>query len=162
VFQKVFPFLLVLFGVLIDVSIIPVFSESPILPVISLCIVVSLGMARGHMRGMLYGLLAGLLLDVTVCNPMGLMTIVYTLAGYLAGFTYGGKKRSLLRVFLLPLAAIALYEFSMMGYLYVVSGSLMLGDGASVALRVALGAVLMQGLYFIFAALFGPKRSQYV
>lgn len=160
-FLRIFPFILVLLGVMVDVSIVPVLVEDAAMPIISLCIVVALAMTLGRTYGTLFGLFAGLLIDVTVGNPVGLMIVVYILAGYLGGFVAGGRKRNWLLHLVMPVLLIALYEVAITGYRYVVSGVLGLGEALPNVVRITAGIVIIQLLYLVFAAIFKPRRSTY-
>ena len=62
--RKILPYVLVVLLVLIDLSVIPVFTDSVYLLPLALIFVMCTGMLLGRMHGMLCGLLGGLLVDI--------------------------------------------------------------------------------------------------
>ena len=83
--KRLAPFLTILFSVLLDTAVLPVFYYGRYLIPLSLVIVILIGIQLGRMSGMLYGMIAGLLLDITA-GSLGMKLIPYILIGFLIGF----------------------------------------------------------------------------
>lgn len=158
-FRKVLPYILALFGVLLDVSILPQLVVDPKLPIFSFCVVVALGMVLGRARGALVGLFSGLFIDVTVGNPVGLVISLCILAGYLSGFVRSIKKGRSLVHLIIPVVCVAMYELTMLLYQYVNTGAFYFGDMFSGTFRIAADVILIHLLYLLFAAILRPKHS---
>jgi rod shape-determining protein MreD len=63
-------------------------SRLPVLGVtadVFLILVVLVGVVRGSMTGAVFGFCAGLVADILFLEPIGLRTVIYLVAGYLAG-----------------------------------------------------------------------------
>jgi len=161
-FLKVLPFFIALVAVLLDVSVLPLFVIDPMLPVFSFCVVIALAMTLGRARGALVGLFAGLLIDVTVWNPFGMTSVVYVMAGYLAGFIGSNQRRILIAHLLIPALCIAVFEATALAMRYVSNGALLFGDGLQSAFRIVAELVLIQALYLLFYLTMKPKRSTYM
>ena len=63
--KKILPALAIVFSVLLDTAVLPVFLYGRYLIPVSLILVILIGIQLGRMNGMLYGMIAGLLLDIS-------------------------------------------------------------------------------------------------
>ena len=62
--RRIWSIVLVLLALLLDCTILPVFSSSPLMPLWTLMTVHCLGLLLGRSSGALYGLIAGILVDI--------------------------------------------------------------------------------------------------
>ena len=170
--RRLMPYFAILLLVLIDISVGPVFLASAYVIPATFLFVMSIGMLLGRTHGMLGGLLGGLLVDILAGYPLGYMTFSYIACGYLTGLigydtdemraqdNYS-RPRSLARRFLAVAMMLALFEAVTMVYQYFNTA---LFDGAYIRralVRVAIGAVLTNALYYpLTPALVGGKRAR--
>lgn len=161
-FRRLLPYLLIVALVLIDVSVIPVFTASVYVLPITLMFVMCAGMLLGRMHGMLGGLLGGLLVDIFTGYPLGYMMIVYIACGYITGFMgYDSDEtraqenysrlRAMLRRAIYVAVVLAIFEIVTIVYQYFHT-ALMQGTYFLYALgRIAIGTVCTSGMYFLLA-----------
>lgn len=161
-FRRLLPYLLIVVLVLIDVSVVPVFTASVYVLPITLLFVMCAGMLLGRMHGMLCGLLGGLMVDIFTGYPLGYMMIVYIACGYITGFMgYDSDEvraqedysrgRAMLRRAIYVFAVLAIFEIVTIVYQYF-NTALMQGMYFVHALvRVLIGTALTSGLYFLLA-----------
>ena len=109
-FRKLFPWFITLFMALVDTSVVPFLTNSPFTPLFSLTTIVALGLLLGRRRGALLGLMAGLAVDILVNEPYGLMTIIFTGAGFVSGFAGRKFMNHMWTTVLTPVAVFALME----------------------------------------------------
>ena len=107
-FRKLFPWFTTLFMALVDTSVVPFLTNSPFTPLFSLTTIVALGLLLGRRRGALLGLMAGLAVDILVNEPYGLMTIIFTGAGFVSGFAGRKFMNHMWTTVLTPVAVFAL------------------------------------------------------
>lgn len=79
------PAIALVFSVLLDTAILPVFYNGRYTILFSLITVIAIAILRGRMLGLFYGLLAGVLLDLPAGTP-GLKIIAFTAIGFIIGF----------------------------------------------------------------------------
>lgn len=104
---------------LVDTSVVPFLTNSPFTPLFSLTTIVALGLLLGRRRGALLGLMAGLAVDVLGERmPYGLVTLIFTGAGFVSGFAGRKFMNHMWTTVLTPVAVFALME----GILVPVSG----------------------------------------
>ena len=84
-FRRILPGILTAAALLLDIAILPVFTQSPYMPVFSLLTALVMGLLLGRTSGLWHGLAAGLLMDILVGTPLGLQTFLYVGVGYLGG-----------------------------------------------------------------------------
>lgn len=170
--RRLMPYLVIVLLVLIDISVVPVFTASVYVIPGTLLFVMCLGMLLGRTHGMLGGLLGGLLIDILAGYPLGYMTFSYIACGYVTGLLgYDtdemraqdgySRPRALLRRFLAAFLMLALFEAVTLIYQYFNTA---LFDGAYVRralVRATLGAILASALYYpLTPALVGVKRPR--
>lgn len=68
-------------------------SEYNIVPELVLVGVVLMGIKRGKIEGMLSGFFSGLILDITAGSFLGLLALIYTIMGFVAGFFQETKDK---------------------------------------------------------------------
>lgn len=159
--RRVLPFLFVIFSLVLDMSVLPFLSSSELLPLIGLCSVIALGLLLGRTRGTLLGLIGGTLVDALVGTPIGLMMVLYTACGYIAGVAGRKFQRYILAPVVAPIVCFALVESTMFAYDYLAGVQLtgeLLGEAG---LRVLIEVVLVQILYLIYNRVLKPRWSRY-
>ena len=161
-FRRVLPYLLIVLLVLIDVSVVPVFTASVYVLPITLLFVMCAGMLLGRMHGMLCGLLGGLMVDIFTGYPLGYMMIVYIACGYITGFMgYDSDEvraqedysrgRAMLRRAVYVFAVLAIFEIVTIVYQYFHTALMQGMYFVHALVRVLIGTALTSGLYFLLA-----------
>ena len=80
--RRILPFVLIAIVFLLDSAVLPALTSFWLVPVFGMVLVHCLGLLLGRARGLLYGMIMGLLVDITVSTPLGLMTVIYALLGF--------------------------------------------------------------------------------
>lgn len=160
-FRRILPGILTALTLLLDVTVLPMFVSSDLMPSLSLMSVLCIGLLLGRTRGLTHGLIAGLALDILVATPMGLQTILYTLIGYTGGIFC----RTFTRHPLTPLlaAAVCFTVYEAVCYLYVVFSTFafyvtLLPD---MLLVLVIHIVAAQAMYYLYDFLIKPSRSRF-
>ena len=160
-FRRFLPIVLIVFALLLDTSVLPVFVSHWAMPLLLLCTVIVLGLLLGRTRGILYGMIAGLLMDTMVSYPLGLFAVLYLICGYISGIAGRKFQRYLLTVAVTPVICCTIFECGVAGYAYLAGQNF---DGASflhAVLRIAVETALCQLLYLVYNAILKPKWSRY-
>lgn len=76
-FRRILPYMLIVLLVLIDVSVVPVFTASIYVLPLTLIFVICVSMVLGRLHGVLGALMGGLLIDILSGYPVGYMMIAY-------------------------------------------------------------------------------------
>ena len=84
--RKLITFLIIFFGFIFQCSVFNHISLGGIVPNILLIITASFGFMRGQNTGMFVGFLSGLMVDIFFGSPLGFVTLLYTVIGFLNGF----------------------------------------------------------------------------
>ena len=160
VFRKLFPWFITLFMALVDTSVVPFLTNSPFTPLFSLTTIVALGLLLGRRRGALLGLMAGLAVDILVNEPYGLMTIIFTGAGFVSGFAGRKFMNHMWTTVLTPVAVFALMEGILFLYQAFARAAeiRLLAYGAA---RVGIQTAMVQVLYLLYNAILRPRLSRY-
>lgn len=159
--KRVLPFLLVIFALLLDISVIPFLTRSYLAPLTALCSVIALGLLLGRTRGTLLGLIGGILIDILVGTPVGLMMVLYTLSGYISGFAGRKFQRYILAPVLTPILCLFLFEGTMFIYQYLSGIQLTSASLYQAGLRVLIEVVLVQLMYLLYNRILKPRWSRY-
>ncbi|MDO4546893.1 MAG: hypothetical protein Q4D04_02210 [Clostridia bacterium] len=159
--RKALPYIIVIFMALIDTSVLGVLSPGWATPMLAYTSVVSIGLLLGRFRGMLCGLAAGMFLDITVSYPMGLLTVMFMLAGYLSGFAGRRYQRYLLTVVVTSLVMFMAYEIVMALYQYIAGQTFALASLYRALIRAGIQTVLSQCLYLLYNVILKPSWSRY-
>ena len=159
-FRKLFPWFITLFMALVDTSVVPFLTNSPFTPLFSLTTIVALGLLLGRRRGALLGLMAGLAVDILVNEPYGLMTIIFTGAGFVSGFAGRKFMNHMWTTVLTPVAVFALMEGILFLYQAFARAAevRLLAYGAA---RVGIQTAMVQALYVLYNAILRPRLSRY-
>lgn len=159
--RRLLPFVILFFSLLLDVSILPPLISHWAMPILLLDSVIVLGLLLGRTRGILYGMIAGVLLDILVCEPIGLMTMLFAVCGYLSGIAGRKFQRYLLTVAVTPILCLLFFEAATAFYA-LLAGATVTGVAAGRALaRVGIQTALCQLLYLFYNFLLKPKWSRY-
>lgn len=161
-FRRLLPYLLIIVLVLIDVSVVPVFTTSVYVLPVALIYVMCAGMLLGRMHGMLCGLLGGLLVDILTGYPLGYMLIVYIACGYITGFmghdsdeTRAQENYSRTRAFfrraLYVMVVMAIFEIVTIVYQYFHTALMQPEYFIHALVRVLICTALTSGMYYLFA-----------
>ena len=160
-FRRILPPLLVVFTLLLDTTILPIFTNHWLIPLFALLTVHTLGLLLGRTQGSLYGMISGLLVDISLGTPLGLMTLFYGGLGYLGGW-FG---RAMLNHPLAPVIASALcftvFEFGMALYTIVAGAAFSSQLILHALIRIPMDIVLTEGLYILYDWLIKPSRSRF-
>ncbi len=160
-FRRILPGLLTALTLLLDIAILPIFTQSPYMPVFSLLTVLCMGLLLGRTSGLWHGLAAGLLLDILTATPLGLQTLLYTGVGYLGG-VFG---RAFTRHPLTPLiaAAVSLTLYELVVYIYTVFATFSFNGGMvpTVLIHLVIHIAAAQVLYYLYDYLIKPSRSRF-
>lgn len=159
--RRILSTVLVLVMLLIDCTVLPVFTHSPLMPQWTLLTVHCLGLLLGRSEGALYGLIAGLLTDILVSTPLGLMTALYTGMGYLGGWFARRRLRRPLTPLMSSALGFAGYELFLIVYVLFASGQMNSGALADAGIRVLIHVVLSLIMCWVYEKLLRPSRSRY-
>ena len=160
-FRKLFPWFIALFMALVDTSVVPFLTNSPFTPLFSLTTIVALGLLLGRRRGALLGLMAGLAVDILVNEPYGLMTIIFTGAGFVSGFAGRKFMNHMWTTVLTPVAVFALMEGILFLYHQAFARAAEVRLLAYGAARVGIQTAMVQVLYLLYNAILRPRLSRY-
>lgn len=161
--KRAFATAMVIVSVLIDTAIVPFEVSNPIYwPKFTLLTILTIALLMGRTQGILYGLVGGVLMDISLFIPTGLVSVLYTVAGFLAGHIGRKMKTRILSSIIAPIIAMMTYEIVMFIYYVTMAGgafeSVML---VHALIRTLIGCVLIQFMYLGFKAVFKPKYSRY-
>ena len=168
--RKILPYVLVVLLVLIDLSVIPVFTDSVYLLPLTLIFVMCTGMLLGRMHGMLCGLLGGLLVDILAGYPLGYMMFTYVSCGYITGLigcdsdeVRAQDRYSRTRAFFRRAGGVVLmlaaFEAVTMVYQYFYTAHIEGRFFRWAILRVLLGAAASSGAYYLCVPLMIGRRK---
>ena len=160
-FRRLFPVLTVFLLVIADTSVIPVLAHGWIYPLLTYTAVLTFGLLLGRTRGALYGIIAGLLLDITAGLPFGLMTVLYALSGFGAGFAGRKLRRNILSTLLVPLMFLTAMELAMLGYSALAGSDFYIAQLGRAGVRIAINAALVQLEYLLFGMICKPQSARY-
>lgn len=158
--RKVLPYMLIVLLVLLDISVVPVFTASVYVLPLTLLFAMCAGMLLGQLHGVLSGLLGGFLVDILTGYPLGYMMFSYVMCGLVTGFVgYDSDERraqegySRLRAFIRRAVAVAvvlaIFELVTIVYQYFHT-ALMQGRYFVYALvRVLIGTISASTLYYL-------------
>lgn len=85
-FRKITTFLIIYICFILQCSVFNHISLGGIVPNVLLIVTASFGFMRGQNTGMVVGFTAGLMIDIFFGSPIGYVTLLYTVIGYLNGF----------------------------------------------------------------------------
>ena len=152
------PAVLVLFLLMLDTAVLPIFITSVYYVPLTLVMIVCLGASAGRIPGMLYGLFAGLLIDILVGYPLGMRSVQYIAAGFLSGLIVHvtdeerlkhGFRPGIyaLRLALFSLGYFLLSEVVLAVYQYFNTARFVRAYAVNAGVRVLLSAALVMILY---------------
>lgn len=159
--RRIWPAILITLTLLIDTSVLPMLTRHWAVPLMLYSTVIVLGLLLGRINGLLYGMIGGLLMDILVGYPLGLMAVVYMVAGYLSGMAGRKYQRFLLTVVLTPALCFLAYEITMAVYMFFAGQTIDAPAMSNALMRVVIQTVLTQFLYLLYNRLLKPKWSRY-
>lgn len=160
--KRLFATGMVILCVLIDTSIIPFEVRNPeYFPKFTLLTILTIALLMGRTQGILYGLVGGVIMDISLLIPTGLVSVLYTVAGFLAGYIGRKMRVRILSSIVAPIIAMLVYEVSMIVYYMSVGGAFEGGMMISALIRTLIGVLLIQIMYIGFKAVFKPRYSRY-
>lgn len=160
-FRRLFPVLTVILLLIADTSVVPILSPGWLHPLLSFTAVLTFGLLLGRTRGALYGIIAGFLIDVTASLPFGLMTVMYALGGFTAGFAGRKLRRNLFSTVLAPALCLFLYEAAMLGYSALAGSDFYAAQLGRAGVRILINTALVQVEYLVFNAVCKPHSARY-
>lgn len=160
-FRRILPPLLVVFTLLLDTAVLPVFTNHWLIPLFALLTVHALGLLLGRTQGTLYGMIAGLLVDISLSTPLGLMTLFYGGLGYLGGWFGRAMLNHPLAPVISAVVCFTVFEFGMALYTIVASAAFSSELLIHALIRLVTDVVLVEGLYVLYDWLIKPSRSRF-
>ena len=160
--KRLFATGMVLLCVLIDTAIIPFEVQNPsYYPKFTLLTILTIALLMGRTQGILYGLVGGVMMDISLLIPTGLVSVLYTIAGFLAGYIGRKMRLRILSSIVAPFIAMMVYEVTMI--FYSISSGVLFSASMLVPMliRTAIGCVLIQIMYIGFRSVLKPKYSRY-
>ena len=153
--KRLFAFAVSILFLLIDTSVIPFTGlNTAYMPRLSLLSVITIALLAGRTQGILYGAITGVLTDITLTIPTGLVSALYTIAGFLAGWIGRKMRVRILSSIVAPIA-------SMLVYYFMQAQTVAASQALAMLARVGIGTVLIQPLYLLYNLVLKPKRSRY-
>ncbi|MGI6238946.1 MAG: ECF transporter S component [Christensenellales bacterium] len=157
--RRFLPYILIVFLVLLDTSVVPLLFTSVYALPATMLFVMCLGLLLGRTHGMLGGLLGGLLIDILVGYPLGYMTLAYIACGYVAGLIgYDSDEDraqdaysrpwALARRFGAVLFMLTLFELVTMVYQYFHTALFSAAFLSRAFARAVIGAAIVNALYY--------------
>jgi len=160
--KRIFATAMVLLAVIIDTAVVPFEAANPeYFPKVTLLVIITIALLMGRTQGILYGMVGGVFTDISLMIPVGITSLLFTLAGFTAGYLGRKMRMKLLSSIIAPIVSMLIYETVMTCY-YAFSGgnpdsSMILGS----ALRTLIGCGVIQILYILFNLVLKPKHSRY-
>lgn len=161
-YKRAFATGMVILCILIDTAIIPFEVSNPIYyPKFTLLTIITIALLMGRTQGILYGLVGGLCMDISILIPTGLVSVLFTVSGFLAGYIGRKMRIRILSSIVAPIFSMMVYEISMTVY-YVSAGGMFSWSMILYGfVRSLIGCALIQIMYIGFKAVFKPKYSRY-
>lgn len=160
-FRRILPPVLAALMLLMDTSVLPVFTDHWLLPLFGLITVHTLGVLLGRTRGTLYGMISGLLMDISVSTPLGMMTLFYGLLGYAGGW-FGRKMfRNPLVAVISAAVCFTVFELGIAGYAILAGASFSMERITRALIRIALDVALVELFYIVYDWMIKPSRSRF-
>jgi len=160
-FRRIFPALALLVAVLLDTAVVPATPIRWLFPFFAFTCTLAMGLTLGRTRGALFGIFAGLLIDITVSTPVGLMMVLYGLAGLASGLASHVLRRTILFTVISAAACLLVYEAAMLIYSLVAGTDFTAAQLARAGWRVLLNTGLVQLEYLLFGAVLQPRAARY-
>jgi len=158
--RRLLPYMLMVLLVIIDISVIPVFTASIYVVPLALVFAMCTGQLLGRLHGLLCGMTGGLLVDILAGIPLGYMMFTYLLCGFFAGMGgydndevraqegYSRVKAFFRRIFVV-IVVLGLFEGVTMIYQYF-NTALFVGVYVRNALvRMGIATVLTVAVYYL-------------
>ena len=156
--RRIFLIAFTLFAIMLDASVLPHTGlNMRYVPRICLVAATLIGTVLGSTQGILYGAMAGILLDITVYQPAGLVAIVYTLCGLIAGFI-SYRTRPYLVTLIPPATSFVFYISVMSLYVYFSTGVYPADKLGYALIQMVISMFLVQLLYLPFVKILKPTR----
>ena len=170
--RRLLPYMLIVLLVMIDTSVVPVFTDSVYVIPLTLMFVMCAGMLLGRTHGMLSGLLGGLLIDILTGYPVGYMMIAYIACGFFAGLFACdtdemraqegySRTKAFFRRALVAGILFALLETVTIIYQYFHTALLLSRYFVLALIRVGIGTAFCSGLYYLLdLMIFGRTNAR--
>lgn len=156
--RKIFCIAFTLLGILMDSSILPFTGlNMSYVPRICLINIITIAVVMGATRGIIYGAAGGILLDITVYQPTGLISLLYTVVGLASGFLTHRVRKRLVTV-VPPLVSLTLFEAAMAFFYYFNTGVFPGTRILPALVRIAISFVLVQVLYIPCLRILKPAK----
>lgn len=161
--KRIFAIFTVLFSVILDSSVIPFEVENPVfVPKITLLVIITIALLMGRTQGILYGMIGGVFMDITLMIPVGITSLLYTLAGFTAGYIGRKMRIRILSSIVSPIVAMLIYEGVMLIYYASTGANVHSAMLIHALVRTLIGCAAIQLLYIAFNAVLKPKHSRYL
>lgn len=158
--RRLLPYILMVFLVLIDISVVPVFTSGLYVMPLALVFAMCTGQLLGRWHGLLIGLVGGLLVDILAGIPLGYMMLTYLLCGFFAGMggfdsdeTRAQEGYSRIRAFFRRAAVVfvvlGLFETVTMVYQYFNTALFQFMYVKNALVRMGFGVALTTAAYYL-------------
>ena len=101
-------------------------------------------------------------MDITVTIPAGLISVLYTVCGLLAGFIGRKMRARFWSSITAPMLSMLIYEVVTMFYYVINARALLTYQILAMIVRILIATALVQPLFLLFnAVLKPPRKSRY-
>lgn len=162
--RRILPYLLIVMLVLIDVSVVPVFTASVYVLPVTLLFVICVSMVLGRLHGVLGALLGGLLIDILTGYPVGYMMVAYPAVCFITGLIgYDNDEvraqedysrlKAFVRRAIVVFVVMLLFEIVIIVYQYFHTALLYTRYFTDALLRAGIAAALVSAMFYLASPL---------
>ncbi len=160
-FRRLFPYLTVAILACIDTSVIPVLTNTWLVPLLAFTACIAFGLILGPLRGSMIGLWGGLLFDSTCAVPFGLLTTLFIICSLLSGFAGKYMRRNRLASIICAVVCLFLFESVMLLAVLIYGRDLSGHLFARAGWRLLMNTVIVQAEYLLFGLICREKTIRY-
>ncbi|MDY0234684.1 MAG: rod shape-determining protein MreD [Gudongella sp.] len=124
--------LMIIFNLVIQTTIIPMFPIMGIVPNTALVLIVVVALKVGRTKGAIFGLIAGFMQDVLFSSTIGINAFILFFIGYVIGFAENSFSReNIINPIIFTIAATMFYNFTYSLFLFFLSRDVTFIDAIS-------------------------------
>jgi rod shape-determining protein MreD len=141
---------MIIFNLVIQSTIIPIFPIMGVVPNTALVLIVVLALKVGRVKGAVFGLIAGFLQDFLFASTIGINAFILFFVGYVIGFAENSFSReNIINPIMFTIAATIFYNFTYSLFLFFLSREIIFMDAIKTIFSIEI-------LYnAIFAVIYG-------
>lgn len=169
--RRILPFILIFVLVMLDISVVPVFTVSRYVVPLTMLFIACTGFVLGRVFGMLIGMIGGLLTDILAAAPLGYMMAFCIAFGYFAGLlgyisdeARAQPEYSRFKAFFKRIRAafvlMCAYELVTLGYQYYYTALFELRYLYDALLRALIFSVAASAMYYALLPILTGKRAE--